>query len=153
MITTTPQGLLEYLTQKNYQAKIEEDTKQILVVLEVSGREFPLFFRSYEESDLLQLLVFLPTQIKSGAHNDLARLMHLMNKELDVPGFGMDENSNTIFYRVMLPTIDQTLDERVIESMMKCIHVVCDEIAPTLIAVANQIATYQEVLERAKHGR
>lgn len=153
MISTTLQGLIEHLKKLGYQPKIQEDTKQILVILEIAGREFPLFFRPYEESELLQLLVFLPTQIKPGAHNDLARLMHLMNKELDIPGFGMDEDSHTIFYRSMLPVIDQAIDERVLESFLKCIHVICDEIAPTLIAVANRLATYQEVLDKAKHGR
>ncbi|MFQ5729728.1 MAG: YbjN domain-containing protein, partial [Waddliaceae bacterium] len=110
MMKVTLDALLKFLKKKNYDAKLQRETQQIYIILKLEEKEFPLFLRIFEQSDLLQLLVFMPIQIKPGTHADLARLLHLINKELDIPGFGMDENSEVAFYRCMLPTPEKKID-------------------------------------------
>lgn len=152
MISVTNKNLVEFLKQHKFDANIQNETGQVVVIFKISGQDFPLFLRPFEGSGLLQLLVFIPSQIKQGTHNDLARLMHLVNKELDIPGFGMDEDSDTCFYRVMLPTIDNKIDERILDSYLKSLQLICEQIAPTVLAVANGVATFEDILRKTKHG-
>lgn len=152
MIKITNENLVEFLKQNKFDASIQQETGQVVVILKISGQDFPLFLRPFNDSGLLQLLVFIPTQVKHGTQNDLARFMHLVNKELDIPGFGMDEDSDTCFYRVMLPTVDNKIDERILESYLKSLLLICEQIAPTVLAVANGVATYEEILRKTKHG-
>ena len=152
MIKVDLKTLLKFLTDLNFDAKLQEDTKQIYVILKVSGREFPLFLRIFESSDLLQLLAFMPCQIKHGTHADLARLLHLINKELDIPGFGMDESAEVAFYRCMLPTPGKQIDKRLLETYVKSIELICESIAPPVIAVASGLATFSEILQKARES-
>ncbi len=153
MIPITNDALLQYLKGNQFDAQLQNDTNQLAVILNIIQKEFPLFLKIFEESGLLQLLVFMPAQIKDGTQNDLARLMHLINKELDIPGFGMDENTDTCFYRIMLPTVDMQIDTRLLESYLKSIQIICEQIAPSILAVATGIATFQEILQKAQNGR
>jgi len=152
MLTVTNETLVGFLKQQQFDAEIQKETGQVVSTVKIEKQEFPFFVRRFEGSELLQLLVFIPTTIKHGAKNDLARLMHLVNKELDIPGFGMDEDSDTCFYRVMLPTIDNKIDERILESYLKSLTLICEQIAPTVMAVANEIATFDDILRKTKHG-
>lgn len=152
MIKVTNENLVEFLTRNKFDASIQNETGQVVSILKISGQEFPLFLRTFKDSGLLQLLVFIPSQVKYGTQNDLARFMHLVNKELDIPGFGMDEDSDTCFYRVMLPTIDNQIDERILESYLKSLQLICEQIAPTVLAVANGVATFEDILRKTKNG-
>ena len=135
----------------NFDAEVQKDTGQIVSIFKIANQEFPLFLRRFDGSDLLQLLVFIPSQIKNGAKNGLARLLHMVNKELDIPGFGMDEDSDTCFYRIMLPTMDNHIDERILESYLKSLKLICEQIAPTVMAVANEVATFEDILRKTKN--
>lgn len=149
MIKVDQDSLLQFLKSKSFDAKLQAETKQIYTLLSVQGRDFPLFIRIFEPSDLLQLLVFMPCQIKHGTHADLARLLHLINKELDIPGFGMDENAEVVFYRCMLPVPGKKIDEKLLETYLKSIQLICESISPPVIAVASGLATFAEIMKKA----
>ncbi len=146
-------NLQKYLSSKKYDASIQEETDQVLVLLKISGHDFPLFLRIFDDSDLLQLLVFMPTNIKPGTHSDLARLLHLLNKELDIPGFGMDEAQEVVFYRYMLPIPGKKIEEELLESYIKSIELICESISSSVIAVAAGVATYSEILRKIKENQ
>lgn len=150
MIAITLNSLHSYLLENNDDAKIHEENRQVSTILKIGNAEFPFFIRIYEKSNLLQLLVFMPSQIKPEAFNDLARLLHLINKELDIPGFGMDENASYAFYRCMLPIPDQQIDRNLLDSYLKSIKLICESISPSVLAVATGAVTYEEVLKKAK---
>lgn len=150
MITITRDALLQYLQSNKVEAKLQQETGQVYVVLQISGKEFPLFFRIMEESELLQLLVFMPCQIKTGAQNDLARFLHFLNKDLDIPGFGMDESSGFVFYRYLVPVPKKQIDKRLFDSFLKSFRVLCESLAPAVIAVASGLTTYAEVQRMSK---
>lgn len=152
MMKVSLDNLLKFLEKRNYDAKLQNETQQIYHILKISGMEFPLFIRIFDQSDLLQLLVFMPAQIKPGTHADLARLLHLINKELDIPGFGMDENSGVAFYRLMLPIFGKKIDETLLETFLKSIQTICESISPSVIAVASGQISYGDILRKAKEG-
>ena len=150
MIQLNLNELLKYLRAKNYDAQLQKETQQIYIILKLAGKEFPLFIRIFEQSDLLQLLVFIPVNIKPIVYPDLARLLHQLNKELDIPGFGMDESAGVVFYRCMLPILDKKIDESLLNGFLKSIFVICETISPPVFIVASGSASYAEVIAKAK---
>ncbi|HEY4832398.1 MAG TPA: YbjN domain-containing protein [Waddliaceae bacterium] len=150
MIQLNLNVLIKYLRDKHYDAQLQSETQQIYIILKIAGREFPLFIRIFEQSDLLQLLVFMPINIKQGAYADLARLLHQLNKELDIPGFGMDESAGVVFYRCMLPVLDKKIEESLLDSFLKSISVICESICPPIFTVASGSASYAEIIAKAK---
>lgn len=148
MINVTINDLLCHLKNNGYDASLQSETQQIVMVLNIENREYPLFVRLFEESGLIQLLAFMPAKIKPGTHADLARLLHMINRELDIPGFGMDENAEVSFYRCMLPTVDKKIDERTFDSFMKSIELICKSITPSVIAVSSGLISYGDVVRK-----
>ncbi len=124
MIPLNLDQILEHLRRKNYDAKLQSETNQIYFIHKAGQLEFPIFFRIFEKGDLLQLLAFIPSNFKEGTQTEVARLLHLINKELDIPGFGMDEKEGVIFYRSMLPAFDKKIDPNLLESFLKAIPLI-----------------------------
>ena len=144
------QEVQKLLKGKDYDVQLQKETDQLYIILKHEGIEFPLFIRIFDESELLQLLVFMPCNIKDEARGDLARLLHLLNKELDIPGFGMDETANVCFFRCMIPTPGADLNETVLDAFLRAIDVVCKTFAPAVVTVASGNATFEEVLKKAQ---
>ena len=91
--------------------------------------------------------------LKPGAAGDLGRLLHLLNKELDIPGFGMDEEAEVVFYRIMIPAIDNRVDTKVITRYLGSIEGLCMNFSPVIATVAGGAATFNEVLKKIKSAQ
>jgi hypothetical protein len=142
--------LLDELKKLGYDAKVQEQTDQIYVIFKIEKREFPLFIRILHDGELLQLLTFIPCNVKKEHIADVARFLHMANKELDVPGFCMDETSSTIFYRVMLATNrKKEFDEGVLEAYLNSTQLVCKTFANIIVALAIGALSLEEVLKKA----
>lgn len=150
LIKLTLDNVQKFLAKKEYQAQLQQDTGQLFLQLKYNGQDFPAFIRLYEEGDLLQLLLFIPCNIKPGTESDLARLLHLINKEIDIPGFGMDENANVIFYRLMIPAFKGQIEDELIETFIKSLDLLCKTFTPAIVAVAQGMATYDDILQRVQ---
>lgn len=142
--------LQDYLKKKGYEASIQEETQQVLLLFKFEGREFPLFARILPEGSLLQLLVFFPAGFTKETANDISRLLHLLNKELDLPGFGTDETAGVIFFRCMLPIVDGELADKVIDAFINSMELVCKTFSPAIEAVASGATSYEEILKKAQ---
>lgn len=150
MIPLTIPDLQKFLTDQQIKVEQQADTNQIYMVYKIADREFPLFFRIFDSGDLLQLIAFIPCNVKPEAAPHLARLLHLLNKELDIPGFGMDEAANVVFYRVMIPSLDKTIDEGIIKRYIHSIESICTNFSPVVATVAFGAATFDDVLKKVK---
>lgn len=150
MIAMEPEALLTHLRQNQYEAEIQPDTQQVYTLLKVAKKDYPLFLRIFDEGHLLQLLAFIPCPLEKMVISDMARLLHLLNKELDVPGFGMDEITGAVFYRVMLPTPKKKIDGELLIAYTKTIEHVCQMFATPIEAVGYGQVTLDEILEKAK---
>lgn len=102
-IPLTQESLVDYLKQKKYEVLLQEATGQAYILFSILGREFPLFIRVDTNSATLQLIMFFPISLQSTTYPNLARTLHLLNKELDWPGFCMDEVANVVYYRAAIP--------------------------------------------------
>lgn len=150
MLNLELNALLSHMQSTGLKAEIQKETNQIVIVFKIDEREFPLFIRIFEGEELLQLLAFIPCNIKSKAMGDTARLLHLLNKELDIPGFGMDESSSVIFYRCMIPVLNKQVEESILNAFINSIQLVCKSFAPIIATVAYGATTFDEVIKKAR---
>lgn len=150
MIPLDLNKISEHLDSQGIKAEFQKETNQLCVLFKIADREYPLFIRIYEGGELLQLLAFLPCNTKPATHADTARLLHLLNKEIDTPGFGMDENSESVFYRCMIPVKDKKLDESQLNAYVNAIQVVCQSFAPVIAGVAYGAVKFDEVMKKAQ---
>lgn len=149
MIQLTLSNLVDALQKKGIDAKIQEESNQVYFIFKDGQREFPLFMRIYDKGELFQMLAFV-SNFKTETVNDVARLLHLFNKELDVPGFGMDETIRYTFYRSMIPIQNNTLDPFILDAYINTIQTACKMFAQAIDAVGQGVATFEEVIKKAK---
>jgi hypothetical protein len=103
--------------------------------------------RIYQE---IQFIVTLPFQVIDEQIPDVARLLLLLNKGLELPGFELSEADRLIFFRHAFVVPEDDLDERIFLSLMGMIELVLDAFAGTLEKVATGTQTLREVIEEAK---
>jgi hypothetical protein len=142
--------LQKHLQDKKIHAQLQKETKQLCIILKIADKEFPLFIRIFEGQELLQMLAFLPCNTQSSTIADTARLLHLLNKELDIPGFGMDESTSVVFYRCLIPGKDKQIDEGLIDAFLNAVELVCKSFAAVIAAVSYGAVTFEDVLRKSK---
>ncbi len=142
-------NLLQTLKTLKLEAQVQPETNQIYIIFEHEGNQFPLFIRELHEGELLQLLSFIPCTIEKEHMNDLGRLLHMLNKELDMPGFCLDETSSTVFYRLMMPTLKKEYQEEILEALINTSQMVCKSFATVIEALATGAMTLDEILKKA----
>jgi hypothetical protein len=145
----TDQTLIETLTKLNLDPKVQEGTKQIYGVFQHEGREFPIFLRTLHDGELLQLLTFIPSTVDEDKVIDVARFLHMLNKELDVPGFCIDETSRTVFYRLMLPTLKKEIQAESLEAFLNTSQVVCKSFSTIIEALSVGAVKLEDILKKA----
>lgn len=152
MIPLCNDALITFLTEKGYSPTLQLQTDQIILVLKISGAEYPLFIRIIPEGQVLQLLVFIPCSLKETTLTELSRLLHLLNKEMDIPGFGMDEDGGVIFYRITIPSLDSMINTKLIETYLKSMETICRSFTPVINAVARGGMTFETVKNNARQA-
>lgn len=150
MIPLEIEPIRKHLRQKKIDAHFQKETDQLYFLLKIAETEFPVFIRIMEGGELLQLLSFLPCNFKESTLSDTARLLHMLNREMDIPGFGLDENSSVVFYRLMIPAKEKAIDGELLDAYLSAIDMVCHSFAPVIAAVAFGGMTLNEVLKQAK---
>jgi hypothetical protein len=163
MIQLTLDALVAFMRKHKFEADIQQDTKQVYSILKIENREYPLFLRIFESSHLLQVIIFIPSHLtpisptdgaeKQQILGDVARFLHLVNKELDVPGFGIDENAGVVFYRLMLPANNKKVDEDILIAYIKTAQHVCQMFSGAIEAISSGQMSLNEVLEKAKENK
>ncbi len=142
----------EYLRQKKFDAHIQHETRQIYFINKIHNKEFPVFIRIFDEQKMLQILIFMPCGLTPAGLNDTARLLHLLNKELDLPGFGMDENAGAIFYRLTIPFFTDKFDETLLDGFLVSIKELSHTLYPA-IELAATGTSLEEIIKQADEKR
>ena len=80
-------------------------------------------------------------------------ILHLLNKEMDIPGFGMDEDSKVIFFRISQPlSTEGELDTDLMDAYLESIKTVCTTFTPAIINVSQGTMTLEEILQKVKEA-
>lgn len=149
MIKLSLENLHEHLKNK-FDIKLQPETKQLYMITHINNAEYPLFIRILDQSNLIQFILFFPINIKAGRTNDVARLLHLINKEIDAPGFCLDEESGYVFYRSLIPVVDKKVEPVLIENVVGSTQLICKSFSDIINNVANGLLDFRTVFNRAK---
>ncbi len=154
MIPLKIENIREVLQAKGYEARFQPETGQINVIFKIETKEFPLFIKIMPEitpgSGLLQMLVFMPCQLKASVFGDVARLLHLLNKEIELPGFGMDEVQGLVFYRFMVTCVKNKLEETFLDNALQTMQTICKNFFAPIEAVGYGLTSFDELLRKAQ---
>lgn len=153
MIPVNFDAIQEFLKEKNVNSEMQKETNQLVIKLTLAQKEFPLFIRIYEGSEMVQLLAFLPIQIKPAAMAGTARLLNFLNKELDIPGFGMDEDVEVVFFRAMIPVKDKQLETVFLMGFLNAVQLACHTFVQVIAAVASGSTSFADVVKMAKERK
>ncbi|MFN0065633.1 MAG: YbjN domain-containing protein [Chlamydiales bacterium] len=109
-----PAGLDAFLKKHGLEPQIEAESGQLYISRVHEGQEIYTFMTIAHAATLFQIMTYFPIALQKTSLNDTARLLHLFNRDVDMPGFCIDEKLGLIFYRSVLPSFNKTLEERVV---------------------------------------
>lgn len=138
-------NLLTYFEEKGFLPELQEERSQLQITIESEKVEFPLFVRITDDAELIQLLAFFPSNIKQGHEADTARALHLLNKELDIPGFGMDDINALIFYRCMIPCPENQFNVSVLDKFSNAIPLICESFFPLIYSISQGNMKFEDM--------
>ncbi len=133
-------------------ASIEDETKQVVSVIDIHGKDVPVFIRVLSCGSLIQLLAFLPCKLEPMAISDTGRFLHLINKSLDRPGLGVDEVFGVIFYRTVLPLKDSIIDIDQLHAAWQAMESVVESYVESIRPVAAGSVNFEEVFSLIVKG-
>jgi hypothetical protein len=145
--TQSHEDLLALINRWAPGASVQEETDQIVSVLHLPVGDVPVFIRVLAEPQLLQLVAFLPCELRPQAMGDTSRFLHLINKGLDRPGLGIDEVFKVVFYRTVLPLRNGDWDEEQLRAAWESLEGVVDTFAESIKPVAKGTLDFHEVID------
>ncbi len=148
MLPLNLESFKEHLKSKNIKFDFQNETNQILILNKIENVEYPLFIRLIDEGDLVQLLLFFPTTIKEEALNDLARSLHFINKELDMPGFGIDEKNKLVYFRTMIPCSQHNCDPVVFDKLLNAVQMIGKTFLPLVASTSQGLMSFSDVQQK-----
>lgn len=145
-------ALLKYLNDQELKPVFQKETSQIYLIYEINNTEVPVFLGIRQESSLLQILAYLPYQLHEKAFGDTARMLHLLNKELDMPGFGMDEKEKLIFYRSVIPCLDAKVSSQLLNMHLATTRLACETFMYAIGVIASGTVSADEMMKNKMKG-
>lgn len=139
MIALQVESLMDYLKSHKLESKYFEATKQIALIIHEEDKDFPVFLQVDPTGKILQILTIMPCTMRPRAPTEMARLLHLLNKEIDLPGFGMDENASLVFYRNVFITGHGKIDMVILDNFFKSLPNICKVFFNPIASVANGV--------------
>lgn len=142
----TYENLSKILKSENIEPKLQTQPDQLHCLINIGVTDLPFFIRIFPNETLLQIVAFYPLNFKDEQRDSVARLLHMINKDIDVPGFSMEENLKTVFYRLCIPTFDKTMSEAAFTAYIKTIVLAMK----SFLSVIHAVATGKMSLERVQ---
>jgi hypothetical protein len=143
-------AIVSSLEKLGVKASIQEANNQVLVTMSINGYDYPMFIRCLQGGHLMQMITFIPCSLDDEVENEVGKLCHMINKELDMPGFCCDIDSKTVFYRLVIPCLNQKVDEELFHAYFNTTKQVCTMFGTIIHAVAVKAMSLQEMLDKAK---
>ena len=96
-----------------------------------------------QEQTVVHLFVGLPFLIPPDRFGEVSRFLLLLNKPLDMGGFGLDERTGVPFFRHSLFTYNGNLSTRLLVATVGTIYLLADTLSPQIEAIANGMSMKQ----------
>lgn len=136
MVKLSQDALLKLLNERKLNPVFQQENDQIYVLMIINKHEVPIFFGIRSEKTLLQTIAYIPFELTSKSKGEVARLLHLLNYQMDMPGFGMDEEQRLMFYRLVIPCPESELDERFLNLFLATTRVAVETFMGAIAMVA-----------------
>lgn len=146
----TTDNLKEHLISSKLHPHVQPETNQLYYTHKSNAGEYVIFLRIYEDDDKLQIMTFLPPQVLEDRFEVVGRILHHFNKEIDLPGFGLDEKMGLTYHRIMMLAPEGNLEETHLECYLNAIPLLCDHFLPAISLAASSPLTYNELTQRVK---
>lgn len=143
-------NLSNFLKQINLQPLFEKESQLTYINIQAEDHELPLFFVIRNQGEILQMICYFPYQLHDEQKGATARLLHLLNRDLDTPGFGMDEEQGLIFYRVVLPCLQGQINETLLRIYIDTIKLVCDSFSHAIGLISSGNMNLDELKRQAR---
>lgn len=130
-------AIFKYLKEHGFSPERQPENDQIVITIMIKGHEVPIFFGIISEGTILQMIAYLPFILNEKALPEAARLLHFVNREVDLPGFGMDEKSKLMFYRLVLPSAEKQFDEKLLELYLGTTRILCETFMDGMALIAS----------------
>lgn len=144
-------SLLKFLNKHGLEPTFQKETNQTFVLMQIKQVSVPIFFGLSRESGLLQVVAYLPYQLRKESIAEVARMLHILNKELDMPGFGMDEKDLLIFYRTAIPCLNLQVNEQLLTHYVATIRFACETFMHLIASIAAGTIKTEDYLNK-RHG-
>jgi hypothetical protein len=136
-----------HLEKQGLKPQFQKETNQIYLITLKSGIELVMFLRLLSEGELLQIITFVPVKIRQETLNDLSRLLHKLNRDLDFPGFGIDEDTGIIFFRVVMPCLNRQCDLDILEKHLEAVPKIVVAFYKVIDTIVKGETTFDELLK------
>lgn len=140
------------LKELGHEASIQEESQQVLLPISVNEADYPSFFRYMADGEFLQGICFIPCTVIESAISDMARLLHMIDKELDMPGFGLDEKNQVVFFRMVIPTAKKVIDPKLTQTYLMAMHQVVSHFGALVQNVAMGKLSVKEVIRQMEQN-
>lgn len=149
MIDITLDSLMAHLNAREFSPKLQMQTGQIYFTYNSKQSEFNIFLRIYDGGQQLQIITFFPHAIDSKRFDVMGRILHLLNKEIDFPGFGMDETNGLSFHRVMIPAYEGQIPQPLLDVYLDAIPSLCEQFYPAIFMAATSNMTFEALTKKS----
>ncbi len=141
-------NLLKYLNELKLKPILQKQTNQIYIEMKILNSDVPVFFDIRSENAFLHTIAYLPYQLQKKTLHEAARMLHHLNRELDMPGFGMDEQEKLMFYRCMIPCLNKKIDEQLLNVYLSTTRVACETFMQGISSIVTGGLTVDEMFSK-----
>lgn len=150
MTKLTQDSLFQFLKKNKLEPTLQKESGQIYIVASIANQDVPIFFGIRRDGLILQIIAYLPFEIRPQSVPEVARLLHYLNKELDIPGFGMDEPHELLFYRTIVPCKRAEFDEELFDIYLSTLKVACDTFMGAIAMIGSGASSFEEAIQKMK---
>lgn len=143
-------SLIAFLTEHHLNPCMQEESGLPYISYPVQGYEIIVFFLLRQESHLLQIMAYLPFKLPKATVSETARMLHILNKELDMPGFGMDEEEELVFYRSVIPCPLRQIDKKLFQTYLTTSRFACTTFLQAIKLLASGEISLHQLIEKGR---
>lgn len=140
----TNESVIKALESRGINASLQKETGQVFIQKTIEGVDFPFFLRILPSGPFLQCVSFIPCEVVEQDPKEFLSLLHVLNRRIDLSGFGFDETSRFCFLRYNIPCFKNELDLDTLVEILRRMEECLKSFAGILIAVAKDKNAYEE---------
>lgn len=150
MIKLSQDSIVKLLNERNLQPIYQKENDQTYIVMNIKSQEVPVFFGIRSNNSLLQMIAYIPFELHQKTLTEVCRLFHILNREVDMPGFGVDEIEMLMFYRLVIPCVNGEFDERLLNLSLATTKVAIETFIGVITMVLAGQVTVDHFLKEKK---